>query len=401
MKYTNVVMFLQILQIFTFSLMAFVLSVFPLSQGNAFPLDMKKLRPLPGIETVDYQTFYQNSFLVEEKPLDDPLLAFQVRLPNGWKKSLDGGSLDIDHSNRVFGEVVSYISPPMLDVHSRFVLEVQELDHKISARDWFVKYVIDNGYSLEALNVIDNKTIEALYVVFRQYDSYVKRTYLTINGSKIVSASYEIPYDRWKTRRDLQTHSVNSFRLLNPSEKPIEQIKTYSFLELVKFDYLGSWTLLDNKIRSIDRMQTSLVTTYEYQREKDEKKWRTRYFSPRLSGRIDVNVIAKDYNVSMPEEIKKLSAFLKEEGLELAELIETREDYTFDETVNFAVVEAYDTNNKSQTLVGYEFWVAPIETDSYYIVVTLLGPNRSARYYQWAVNAQAFAQVIQTMREPS
>jgi hypothetical protein len=254
--------------------------------ARAQGVDPDKVPKIPHYTTLTEAQFETDSAVHKDVPQGDKYLAYSIRLPKGWRASSDSVSNaaalsaaagDKKKANqRLLGKVGEYLGPLNGDFPSRIVIEAMSLDYDISARNWFLNYVLMNGFTLQGMDVIDKTRIEALYVMVEGDTTYVVRTIAQINGPRIVLASYYLPEASWNTERAVQEKAIESFTFDNPEQVRIEQTHTYAFLDLVRFDYPQSWKLLAPNIDSIDNMDARLISS------KDDKT---------LNGESDLHLV--------------------------------------------------------------------------------------------------------------
>ena len=73
--------------------------------------------------------------------------------------------------------------------------------------------------------------------------SYVVRARAIINGDKIIIIRHFLPQENYEADMVEQSKIVSSFRLLNKSDKTIEDHVEFGFLDQSYFDYPASWRL--------------------------------------------------------------------------------------------------------------------------------------------------------------
>jgi hypothetical protein len=262
-------------------------------------------------------------------------------------------------------------------------LRAMELDFDISARNWFLNYILSSGYTLQGMKELSDSRVEALYVLIEDGVSYVVRTIAEINGPRMVLASYYLPDSRWEEERALQEKVVHSFKFLKPETIKIEKARTYSFLDMLRFDYPISWKLLAPNIYSIEGMEARLVNTLD---------------NDTLNGEIEIHIVSTELDTTLAQEVQYLKEDLRATGLGIGDLIEVRDDYNFKEHIFFSRVEVYRATDRKERVVGHEYWLAILVEDRYYYIVTMLTPDRTSDFYTWARNMESFQTVIESIR---
>lgn len=331
---------------------------------------------------------------VEEKPKGDRYLAFRVRLPKNWVRSgdkVESGNASTSEtsgvklSRRLLGKIVKYYGTKSFAAPSRFEIQALNLDHQITAKNWFLGNILSSGYTLQGMKVIDKGKIEALYIVVEDATSYVVRTIATINGPRMILASYYVPEAQWEKERAMQEYALKSFTFLDKEESSIEVTRTFPFADLLRFDYPASWRLVAPNISNIEEMDARLIKAEDAQN---------------LIGEISLRIISTEMETSLPQEINYLKANIHSMGLEVGDLIEAPSNYKFKPQVNFARVEVYkaEANRNNASLREHEYWLGIMAEDRYYYIVSMITPARSLDFYNWAQNTEAFQMVIESLR---
>jgi len=352
--------------------------------------DMGKLQAIPDYgDEISNEEFQAKSELYEEHPYGDRFIAFRVRLPKGWfelgtdlepmKKM--GEKAPEKPSERILGRVSKYYGPGRIDELTRFEIHAQSLEHEVTAKTWFMQEVLTRGYILEGLTVISNKRVEAQYVTVEKDTSFIVRAAIEINGSRIVIAAYYVPNPHWEEERAFQQRAIQSFHFLNPEKGLIEPIRRHSFLDLLSFAYPASWRLVAPQVFSVDGMQAMLVYSID---------------SQTMSGEIHISVLAADQQEALQDELSFLKQELTNRGLTLDKMIEVKNDYKKPDHVKYNHTEIYRAVDESEKVVDHEYWVAILEEDRYFYLVTMLTPARDREYFTWARNAEAFQTVVES-----
>ncbi len=356
----------------------------------ALPKDvnLQKISKIPSFhEELTEESFLQNSELHEEEPLGDRFLAYQVRLPRGWQRTTSaeqykGKQLEeAGLSQRILGQVARYVGPGRIDSISKFEIEALNLDHEVTARNWFMNEILARGFSLEGMQVESDKRVEALYVLVEADTAYVVRSVAEINGPRMIVASYYVPDNHWEEERAYQQRAIESFRFVSPEKSRIEMTRSYSFLDLLSFEYPSSWKLVAPNIFDIQGMEAKLV------------------YSPNeriLGGEMYISIISVEFEDMFYEEVAYLKERLNDMGLNLGELMEQPDNYVFNDHIYYGYVEVYRAYDPQGMKQEHEYWLAIMEEDRYLYLVTMLTPSRNNEFYGWARNEEAFKTVIES-----
>lgn len=354
--------------------------------AQAFAIELSDVPSVPMPEFMDQKAFEEQTTFYQDTPLNDPYLAYEIRLPKTWgrgetyaleKENKDGGvSLDI------LGNVARYDGPPQIDARSSFTIEALQLDYEITARSWFTNFVLSNGYTVHGMDEISDRELNALYVYVENANSYIVRMAARINGPRIIVARYFVPQVSYDEEKVMQAQAMSSFRLTNTTGKQIETRYTYSFLDQSYFDYPVSWDIKERDIMSIERMKTEVYNLSE---------------SEELNGRIRVLVVSRLLDTTLGEEIERFMNSFSVKNYTLEGLID-RHDFVHHPDMDFVKTEAYKLDPQLPTMMKYELWASVLQNDDYYYIVTMLTPARNAEYFIWTKNVEAFRIVLSSIR---
>jgi hypothetical protein len=414
--------------------------------ARAQKLDLNHIPDIPVFTTMTNEEFYAKSDPYENPVPDDPRMAYRVRLPTGWTRindqysnspDLSGGyggqparpdlaaqarekqvaeslariekeaekrqakrdkkngiapdQQDGDNSSssspsltgKLFNTIASYYGPFRMDATSHFEVQALKLDYAITARNWFIQYVLSNGYIIEGMHEYSKNKIEALYVINEGDYSYYVRTMFEINGARMTLVSYYLPEQRWKDEQMMQQMVVRSFHFANPEKNSIELVRGYQFLNFLTFDYPVTWRLIEPEDVTMEGMDARLLQTMD---------------NRTLSGEINIHVISTEVETTLAQEVNKLKEKLTSTGLNIGDLIEEPKQYKFRDYIYFHRVEIYKASNREENLLDYEYWLAIMAESRYYYIVTMLTPGRNADFPAWARNTEAFQTVVESFR---
>ncbi|HTK83691.1 MAG TPA: hypothetical protein VL625_01285 [Patescibacteria group bacterium] len=353
-------------------------------------LDPSHIKKMPRFTTMTEEQFENQSDLHEVSPVADKFLAYQIRLPKGWQKASSDKTIDLKKgdeahvSHRVLGLIAKYYAPQTMEISSEVVIQALELDYSISARNWFLNYVLANGFTLLGMDQLSDTRIEGLYVLVKKDQSFIVRTVAEINGPRMVLTSYQMPEEKWDEEKANQEKVITSFHFLNPEKPRMEPAHTYVYLDLLRFDYPQSWQLTAPSVRAVEGMDVRLVDVTA----KDNT----------LNGQIDIHIESTDADKTLAQMVKDVRGDVKKLGLEIGDLIETPTDYKFHHQVYFNKVEVYDVHGRDNEYGGYELYLAVMIEDRYYYIVSMITPGRNTEFVRWARNIEAYREVIESFR---
>ncbi|MEM6811018.1 MAG: hypothetical protein AAF549_00970 [Pseudomonadota bacterium] len=363
----------------------FLIGAIGINQSHAMiGIDLEKLKPLTQIDYMPRSDFEDQTKVVEDIPYDDRFLSFQVRLPADFKMSEGDIKLDIDRQlgKRVLGVVTKYISAPRNYIRSLFTIEALELTYEISARNWFINYVVSNGLTLEQVGDGDDNGVEAIYIEIKGDQTYIVRVRAIKNGPRMIIARYYLPQEFYDEQRVMQAQVIRSFKLNNKEDVGIEELEVYGFLDQSYFKYPQSWNIKVPYIRSINRMQAVIYNDLRQNR---------------LDGQIAIYLTNKSVETTREAEIEYYRDLSQVEDYVLGNFIEEIE-LKYHPDINYGITEVYAYNSQQSNLLEYELWFTFLEGKDYFYVLTLLTPSREDDFYIWSRNSEAFKIVAQEIR---
>lgn len=361
------------------------LVLWPFAGARAAGVDLRSIEPLAVVDHMPEAEFTKKTQLIEEAPFGDEALSFSIRLPKDWTAEVpppDAKNIE-KLSPSMLGELARYVSPSRLTLRSSFTLEALQQTYEVSARNWLINYLLNNGHTLNALTEISEREVEALYVVVDGDITYAVRAKAFINGPRVIVARYFVPQEDYQAERTMQAQALNSFKLLKQQPGGIEKWKTFGFLDQSFFDYPESWTLKAPLIKSIERMRAMLYTGM---------------IQGKPEGQINVYLSSRLLDTSLSAEVERYRDKLIDiPNYAMGPLIDSY-DVPYSKDIDFGAMEAYKLIPQPITMMHYELVVAVMQGRDYYYMITLLTPARDAEFYIWSRNMRAFRVVVETMR---
>jgi hypothetical protein len=358
--------------------------------------------PIPAVDekvSLSQENFLAKTDVFKDTPLDLGYLKYTVRLPKGWVKM--PSDTDVEESDVVqrsgkelFQQVAKYVSPPDIDKRDMFVIHTLDLRGLISAKNWFINYMLTNGLSAEGITVISDREVNVQFTLLEKTGAFSVRGKVLISGPKVVFVEYKLAAEHQDSHRDFQILALKSFKLLAPDTSPAIRMETFSFVDIAKFDYPKAWILYTPNITTVDRMEASIINLKgnelvgEHNFDIDNLQ---------LDGRVDVTVVARGPDVTIAGEFDILRNSLKKRKLKFGDLIERVDDFEKNPQVLSANVEAYNLLSEEKRMVGYEYWVALLQTPGRHYIFRLLTLGRKDNFYIWAQNVATFKMAIRTL----
>lgn len=181
----------------------------------------------------------------------------------------------------------------------------------------------------------------------------------------------------------MQAAAINSFALKTDKKEIIEDMLLFQFLDIAEFMYPASWTLRAPPLNSIDRMSAKVSNMNEDQS---------------VNGQMEMDLVSSDVTKSLSDEIENYKSAFSKKGLILGEEIEKRDDFKFNENMEFAFLNVYAATDKESKMVDYEVWIAMMSANGFYYFVTLLTPARNADFFVWSRNTETYRVVVESVK---
>lgn len=345
------------------------------------------------------ENFYAETDQFQDTPLNLDYLRYTVRLPKGWAKLASDSDVSglegLQAGKELFQQVGKYVSPPDLDKRDMLLVWTLDLKGLMSAKNWFINYMLTNGLSPEGLTVVSDREIEAQYTLLERTGAFSVRVKVLISGPKVIFAEYKLAAEHLDSYKDMQTFGIKSFNLVSPDLSPAVHMETFNFIDIAKFDYPKSWILYTPNITTVDRMEASIINLkgHELIQEKNFES-----DDLQLDGRVDITMVARHPDVTIAGELNSLRDTLKRKKLRLGDLIERVQTFDRNKQVLSADMEVYYLDGlERKKKIGYEYWIAILQTPGRYYFFRLLTLNRKDNFYVWAQNVETFKMAIRTL----
>ncbi|MGQ0526667.1 MAG: hypothetical protein ACT4OY_01330 [Alphaproteobacteria bacterium] len=346
-------------------------------------------KPLSNIALLPKAEFEAVTALYEKAPLNDAALAFSVRLPRGWVEGKDvtlGDAL----VQKIPTDLVRFYSPPSLEAQSTFIVQGVKLEYAQTAQQWFVQYLIANGFGSEGMKIHSKTRAEALYVGVEGYESYIIRSVIEMNGKYVLMAQFKMPLELWETHKKMQAQVIESFRIENRVDEPVEPMRPHRFLDIASMEYPASWEMRVAGVKSVESMGLDLFNAGA-PGEYDNK-------NRALNGKISVrlNMVAPEDNLA--QKLQKTKDELNAAGIVLKGPIEKKEKPVLDPSVQKMIFETYRASYANNPQLDYEVWVTLFRSGNYMYAVTMETPSRGKDYFIWARNTETYRLILKSLK---
>lgn len=376
----------------------------PATQGETAEQRFKrenKDAKLPDGSALSAETIKEKTQLTQQTPFGDKELEFRIRLPKNWVMSeFARYGLPGEEKYKVLTNIARYFGPTILDTRPFVWVETERMTRFMTAETWMQAYMIKRGISPQAVQVTDQKEVQALYVDIRDLQSYAVRTLFRIEGDLMVMTSFGVPIDYYNDYKDIMGLSLGSFSLVRSIERDVEMIKEYRLLNVIRFSHYLSWLPKNEWAESTLRPFLELHNPQERWNEKGDK----------LQGIIFINVW-RNGDIFTPEKnmeeirqrLLRLNMTLLDDSKKTTELplrrnFETITRYDYLARVNnYIRKDQFDIVKSEESMTNQEVSITVMDNGYYTAYITLVSPLRGTSYVIWAQNQAAYDLLLDTL----
>ncbi|MBU6235622.1 MAG: hypothetical protein KGQ41_07235 [Alphaproteobacteria bacterium] len=368
---------------------AFLLAFTPVARAEG-------LSPLPELSAqFDLNGYAANTDTITKEFPDIPNVAFELSLPKTWiERSALGQS---------YGELIRYEGPAVGDVRPYFSFKRIALKRENTAAHELVSYLLKQAYVLRSIHEIDDRNVEALYVLVNEAgDDFAVRAKIRIVGPDMLMAEYGVPIRGFDRMRDEQTFAVRSFKYLKDSKDTIEKRVERTYFRALRFYYPASWVFDKEESSAENRVRLTLVNKGDNGEE---------------VGKIKITLLStaslkddegkKVFNVDVSGELKDIRKRYEDAKYVFGPTIENRKP-DLNLPTSFATLNAYQMQVKTGQYdtdalasAHNEVWLTVFRTsgplDRTY-VVEMLTPSRSENLYMWSVNTRTYELILKSIQ---
>jgi len=359
-------------------------------------LRAEELKPLPELSREFDLAGYAASTDTIKKEFDGiPTLGFEISLPKTWVERSTLG--------QEYGEMNRYDGPAFGDVRPYFSLKRFQVKRENTARLELIAYLLKQGYVLRSMKEIDDRNVEAMYVVVDdKNDSYAVRTKMRIAGSDMQLAEYAVPVNAFDSQVDQQTFSLSSFKFLKDSEATIEKRVERTYLKALRFNYPASWVFEGEEALTDNRVSIR----FSNPGENDIKSgvFRMTLIS---EGSLKDEIAKPQFKPDIPEMLKAIRKQYEDQGYVIGKLSETRKP-ELNIPASFGVLDIYELHQKltkfdttEKTPASHELWLAVFSVDKPVqktYIAEMFTPSRTQDIYLWSINSRAFQIILKSIQ---
>jgi len=353
-------------------------------------------KPMPEIPLPSYDKFVDATKPVAKKPYDEDVLAYSMRIPKDWTVGEDKTSTNFVLSKKLFLELSSYYGPPTISGRSRIVIEALNMEGNLTAEQWYIKYILEGGYTTEGLVVHNTNKVESLMVVMEKDFSYYLRSLIMINGDKIIMVKYFVPMHYFKEQAVMQAMAISSFQMNHPMKRQYGETSFYRFLDIAEIKYPSDWKVYAKPVRNLERLKVTVLNTRKIGNNynPETKKMGTMA----TEGKLDVTIISSAVNNTLIEEITEYKEQIESEGMLIGERLSEDYNFTYSDKIDFALTEVYQGLDSADNLSEYEFWFTVLVGGNYYYFIMLLTPSRNDMFGIWAENIENYKLIVSNFK---
>lgn len=349
---------------------------------------------LPDGSAIPAEVIEEKTQLTQQVPFGDKELEFRIRLSKNWFMSeFARYGLPGEENYAVLTNIARYFGPTIVDTRPYVWVETERMKRFMSAEAWTRAYMIKRGISPQVLQVVSSTEVQALYVDVRDLQSYAVRALFRVEGDMMIMVTFGVPVDYYNDYKDIMALSLNSFKLLRPINRVIEDIKDYRLLNVMNFKHYTSWLPKNEWAESTLRPFVELHSPQERWNEAGDK----------LQGLILVNVWRNSEQFTHESNILEIKNRLLRMNMTLrdpekpAEKLPLHANFkSIERTEYLAQVNSYVRTDqfdivKSDKSVTYqEVWITILDNGYYRAYLTLITPQKGTNYVTWAQNQAAY-----------
>ncbi|PCI56247.1 MAG: hypothetical protein COB36_05570 [Alphaproteobacteria bacterium] len=346
-------------------------------------------KAMPKVNKLSDEEFEKATKSVKKKPYGEKALAYNLRIPEDWTEKDSGSSSNFVLSSKLFQELNVFYGKPTVYGRSRLTIDVLKLEGNLTAEQWYLKYILEGGFTTVGFVVHNEKRVESLMVFLEKDRSFYVRTVVLFNGDNVIMVRFYVPVANIAVEAAMQAQVIESFTLLYEVEKPAVEMMTYSFLDIIDLKYPKGWRVYTKPVRDLDRMTVTLMNTKEFLNKYGLIE------SSSTQAKMDVTVVSSSSQSTLVEEVAKYKQKMERDGMLIGKKLETDDAFIYNENIDFALTEIYEGGDASNEFSEYEFWFTVMVGGNYYYFLMLLTPSRNDRFGIWAENTQNYKRIVE------
>jgi hypothetical protein len=348
----------------------------------------KKSQPAPQTQQYpihDEETFKPVAKSFHRIPFNDPKLEFDLLLPKDWTSEQTAQIESTQGlSQKILRDIARFKSPMMNTSQAMVIIQSIHLEREISAENWLKNYVLANGYALqEKVNAADEKRASVSFISANEDKSAYVYLTVQINGDIAMIARFESPLWLKDPLEFLRKRTIDSFRFILVTEDPVEQQKTFTFIDALKLSYPQSWTLNYPDVKNPHNMSVQFYNTPK---------------EGQIDGLIRFVIVKRDPQTSLKSETEKIRKYFSDFlHIEFKKVVSSGTSPAYNRFL-FSRYEIYQVSSPKKDAPDQEVRLAVLGDKEWYIFAFLLTPSENENLYLWACNTRAFDLILKRLR---
>ena len=333
----------------------------------------------------DEQGFLAVTAVQSMRPFNKPSLEFEIRLPANWEKQDFSNEPAPDLGQKILGGIGSFQSPLVGTSHIKVFIQARQLEHEISARNWLKNYILSSGYALQE-DVVEESNRRALgsYNFVNETGVYYNHMAAQINGNLVVTARIEVPLALKNGMGLFIKRAIDSFRLIYPEEKSVEQQKVFTLVDAMKFNYPESWEANFPDFKDVNRLSVQI---------------QNKNSAGSLEGHMRFLAVRRTPETSLKKEIALLKKYMEGDlSLQFKQMRSSVKAKISSGRFLFSRLEIYSVAQKDKNIAAQELHLAVLGDKEWYAFIFLLTPAENTDLYTWARNIQSFDLALKSVR---
>lgn len=332
----------------------------------------------------DDATFAEKTKTFDVPLFDKPELEYVITLPKDWQMENVADFLpqaDNLNTQKILEDVTRFKSPFIGTSQLTTTIQIMQLDHEISARDWLKNHIIVSGYAPDG-EMTHNGTSRASAAFFYTLNGVSFYSYATaqITGNHILVARFDIPANMKEPLNFFQKKAIDSFKILYPKDDPIEPQLTFTMADAIKFNYPGSWDTTGTNLKDLNRLTVRL---------------NNRDVSGTLQGLIQTVAVRRTRSTQILDEVENIKKYFTGLGFNIVEMTESKTAPVSKRFI-FNRYEIYKIQKEGQNV--QELHLVTLGDASWYVLSYMVTPQEHDNLYTWGRNTRTFELMMKSFK---
>jgi hypothetical protein len=350
-----------------------------------FGENKKEPAPPPEYRVHDDASFQKETKIFGMMPFGRADLEYEIRLPADWKTTDLLQNSTVESAEALLGDIARYESPVINTHQARIRIQAVKLETEIDAPSWLENYMLANGYSVQGkIDAISLRSASAAYISIENNITTYNYMAARFSGPYVLVARFEEPIILKNYMAYIQKKTIDSFRILYPKEEPVENQRSFTLVDSMKFGYPESWVITSNQIHDMSNMSVDL---------------QSRDMNGKVEGYIRFVAVRRSSSTNLEKAIADQKKFFTNVmGLKFTKLKSTEETPAYNRFI-FNREEDYEVvSTKSANIHPQEVQFVMLGDKEFYIFGFLFTQNKSSNLPSWARNTQTFRVILQSIR---